>query len=572
MLIAFRALQGIGGATIFATSLALLAQTFHGKSRGVAFGVWGAVVSLSTAMGPLLGGLLTTGVGWRWIFFVNVPIGVLAVFVTLRYVQESKPPQARRIDFAGFAVFTGGLVALVYGLIRANEHGWTNTVSIVAWALAAILLAAFPLVERAVKQPMFDFSLFRKPTFVGGSIAAFAMNGSLFAMLLYFTLYLQEVLGYSALQTGLRLAIITGATLFTAIPAGRLSSQVPVRWLIGPGLLMVGAGLLLMRGLDAGSDWTHLIPGFLVAGLGSGLVNPPLASTAVGVVEPRQAGMASGINSTFRQVRDRDQRRRPRLDPRHPHRRHDRRRGPQRLRQRAERAAADRRGAGPGRRRRRDRPDPEQGLRRQRAGSGRLRRRPGGERERPPRVGAGSGLVRSSFGPRAGLGSAVAQGDQGADGLAHLHDRSGAHRLLEFAVDPVARRPADVGRLATALGQLERQPTPILRVGAALDVAADHQRVDQFARRLLGDAEVLGDVADAAHRPAVASDPAEQPRPQLGDVVEPRLGVPLTDRLPIGHPPRPKQHRQDQLLVPALVALVNHLALSCRRQGRVPST
>jgi EmrB/QacA subfamily drug resistance transporter len=302
MLIAFRALQGIGGATIFATSLALLAQTFHGKSRGVAFGVWGAVVSLSTAMGPLLGGLLTTGIGWRWIFFVNVPIGVLAVFVTLRYVRESKPPQARRVDFAGFGVFTTGLVALVYGLIRANEHGWTNTVSVVAWALAAVLLTAFPFVERAVKQPMFDFSLFRKPTFVGGSIAAFAMNGSLFAMLLYFTLYLQEVLGYSALQTGLRLAIITGATLFTAIPAGRLSARVPVRWLIGPGLLMVGAGLLLMRGLDAGSDWTHLIPGFLVAGLGSGLVNPPLASTAVGVVEPRQAGMASGINSTFRQV------------------------------------------------------------------------------------------------------------------------------------------------------------------------------------------------------------------------------------------------------------------------------
>ncbi len=149
---------------------------------------------------------------------------------------------------------------------------------------------------------MFDFALFRKPTFVGGSIAAFAMNGSLFAMLLYFTLYLQEVLHYSALQTGLRLAIITGATLFTAIPAGRLSSRIPVRWLIGPGLLMVGGGLLLMRGLDASSDWTHLIPGFLVAGLGSGLVNPPLASTAVGVVEPRFAGMASGINSTFRQV------------------------------------------------------------------------------------------------------------------------------------------------------------------------------------------------------------------------------------------------------------------------------
>jgi EmrB/QacA subfamily drug resistance transporter len=302
MLIAFRALQGIGGATIFATSLALLAQTFQGKARGVAFGVWGAVVSLSTAAGPLLGGVLTTGIGWRAIFFVNVPLGIVAVFVTLRYVEESKPPQARRVDFAGFAVFTVGLVSLVYGLIRANEHGWTNTVSLAAFGVAIVLLTAFPFVERAVKQPMFDFALFRKPTFVGGSIAAFAMNGSLFAMLLYFTLYLQEVLGYSALQTGLRLAIITGATLFTAIPAGRLSAHVPVRWLIGPGLLMVGIGLLLMRGLDASSDWTHLIPGFLIAGLGSGLVNPPLASTAVGVVEPRFAGMASGINSTFRQV------------------------------------------------------------------------------------------------------------------------------------------------------------------------------------------------------------------------------------------------------------------------------
>jgi EmrB/QacA subfamily drug resistance transporter len=302
MLIAFRALQGIGGATVFATSLALLAQTFQGKARGVAFGVWGAVVSLSTAAGPLLGGLLTTGIGWRSIFFVNVPIGIVAVIVTLRYVEESRPPHARRVDFAGFTVFTLGLVSLVYGLIRANQHGWTNTVSLVAFGLAAVLLTAFPFVERAVQQPMFDFALFRKPTFVGGSIAAFAMNGSLFAMLLYFTLYLQEVLGYSALQTGVRLAIITGATLFTAIPAGRLSAHVPVRWLIGPGLLMVGIGLLLMRGLDPSSDWTHLIPGFLVAGLGSGLVNPPLASTAVGVVEPRFAGMASGINSTFRQV------------------------------------------------------------------------------------------------------------------------------------------------------------------------------------------------------------------------------------------------------------------------------
>ena len=242
MLIAFRVLQGIGGATIFATSLALLAQTFHGKARGTAFGVWGAVISLSTAAGPLLGGLLTTAVGWRWIFFVNVPIGIVAVLVTLRYVEESKPPQARRIDFAGFAVFTVGLLALVYGLIRANGHGWGNTVSLVAWAVAAVLLTAFPFVERAVKQPMFDLSLFRKPTFVGGSIAAFGMNGSLYAMLLYLVVYLQSALHFSALGCGWRLALITGGSLLTAIPAGRLSAHMPVRWLIGPGLLLVEIG------------------------------------------------------------------------------------------------------------------------------------------------------------------------------------------------------------------------------------------------------------------------------------------------------------------------------------------
>ncbi len=302
MLIAFRALQGVGGAIIFATSLALLAQTFRGKARGTAFGIWGAVIAVSTVVGPLVGGVLTSGIGWRWIFFVNIPFGILAIAVTLRCVRESRSPQARRVDYAGAATFTGGLLALVYGLIRVNGHGWTNTVSVVSWGIAIVLLAAFPLIERAVRQPMFDLSLLRKPTFVGGSIAAFAMNGSLFAMLIYIVIYLQNVLGYSPLETGLRLAVITGATLVPSILAGRLSAQISPRWLVGPGLLLVGTGLLLMRGLDASSGWTHLIPGFIVAGIGAGFVNPPLASTAVGVVEPRFAGMASGINSTFRQV------------------------------------------------------------------------------------------------------------------------------------------------------------------------------------------------------------------------------------------------------------------------------
>jgi len=149
---------------------------------------------------------------------------------------------------------------------------------------------------------MFDLSLLRVPTFAGGSIAAFAMNGSLYAVLLWLVIYLQDVLGYSAEQAGLRLAVISGAQLITATIAGRLSERIPARWLIGPGLVLVGVGLIVMAGLTGGSDWTHLIPGFIVAGLGGGMVNPPLASTAIGVVPPQKAGMASGVNSTFRQI------------------------------------------------------------------------------------------------------------------------------------------------------------------------------------------------------------------------------------------------------------------------------
>jgi len=301
MLILCRAVQGIGGAIMFSTALALLAQTFHGRERGTAFGIWGAVTGISTALGPVLGGVLTSGLSWHWIFLVNLPVGIAAIVITLRVVEETQTGNARRIDVPGVVVFTAGLLSLVYGLIRASDHGWTDGLVVGCLVAAAVLLAAFPLVERAVPHPMLDLSLFRKPTFVGGLIAALGMNGSLFAIMLYLVLYLQDQLGYTPLETGVRIMLITGATLLTAIPAGRLADRYP-RLLIAPGLALVGAGLLLMRGLDADTGWTHLIPGFLVAGLGSGLVNPTLASTAVGVVQPRFAGMASGINTTFRQV------------------------------------------------------------------------------------------------------------------------------------------------------------------------------------------------------------------------------------------------------------------------------
>jgi EmrB/QacA subfamily drug resistance transporter len=302
MLIISRSVQGVGGAIMFATSLALLGDSFRGKDRGVAFGVWGAVIGISTALGPVLGGVITTNWDWRGIFLVNVPVGVFALGVTVWRVRESRSPRPEPPDWAGFVLLTAGLVSLVYGLIRAGETAWSDAAVIGCLAAGVALLVAFVAAEATVAHPMVDLSIMRTPTFAGGSIAAFAMNGSLFAVLLFLVLYLQDVLGFSAQGAGLRIAIISVAQLVTATTAGRLSERVPARWLIGPGLLLVGVGLIVMAGLSGTSSWTHLIPGFIVSGLGAGLVNPPLASTAIGVVPPHQAGMASGVNATFRQV------------------------------------------------------------------------------------------------------------------------------------------------------------------------------------------------------------------------------------------------------------------------------
>ena len=302
MLIVSRSAQGIGGAILFATSLALLAQSFQGKERGVAFGIWGAVTGVAAGLGPVLGGVITTGISWRGIFLVNLPVGVAALVVTRWQVEESKTPHASRPDWAGFFTLTAGLISLVYGLIRAGEIAWSNTGVVICLGLAVVFLGAFVALERRAEHPLFDPSLFRIPTFSGGLAAAFAMNGSLYAMLLYLVLYLQDDLGYSALGTGLRILIISGTSIVASVFAGVFSERMPVRWLIGPGLVLVGVGLVLMTGLDGRSSWTHLIPGFIVAGVGSGLVNPPLASTAVGVVAPQRSGMASGVNTTFRHI------------------------------------------------------------------------------------------------------------------------------------------------------------------------------------------------------------------------------------------------------------------------------
>jgi EmrB/QacA subfamily drug resistance transporter len=297
-----RGAQGVGGAAMFSTSLALLGSAFQGRERGTAFGIWGAITGIAVAIGPVLGGALTTGLSWRWIFLVNVPIGIVAVILCLARVEESIPQRASRPDLIGFVTFSGALGALVYALIKGDTKGWGSGVILACLGGAVVLIVLFVIAELVQRNPMFDLGLFRKPTFTGGSIAAFALSAGLFALLLYLTLYLQDVLRYSALQTGLRILVLSGGILLTSTLAGRLTAFVPIRFLISPGLVLVGVGLLLMRGVSPTSGWTHLIPGFIIAGAGTGLINPPLASTAIGVVTPDRAGMASGINSTFRQI------------------------------------------------------------------------------------------------------------------------------------------------------------------------------------------------------------------------------------------------------------------------------
>jgi EmrB/QacA subfamily drug resistance transporter len=296
-----RGVQGAGGAMMFATSLALLAQEFHGPERGTAFGVWGATIGGAVAVGPLVGGALTEAMGWEYIFFLNLPIGALGLYVTATRLVNVRG-QHGRIDWPGVLYFSTALFMLVFALIRGNDEGWSSRPIIALLAGAAVALIAFVLIERSREEPMLDLSLFRNPTFGGASIVAFGLSATMFAMFLYMTLWIQGVVGLTPLQAGLRFLPLTVLSFFAAPIAGRLSSRIPIRLLLGVGLALVALALALMSGINANSGWTVLLPGFLVAGVGVGMVNPSLANTAVGVVPPERSGMASGINNTFRQV------------------------------------------------------------------------------------------------------------------------------------------------------------------------------------------------------------------------------------------------------------------------------
>jgi EmrB/QacA subfamily drug resistance transporter len=298
-----RAVQGIGGAIMFAVSLALVAQEFApGRERGTAMGIYGATIGVSVAIGPLVGGAIVDSIGWEWVFFLNVPVGIGAIAVTYMKLRESRDPNATRIDWAGLATFSSALFLLVLGLLRGNEEGWGSTMIVALLGGAAALMVAFLAIESRVKEPMLPLRLFRKPAFTGVQLAALGVSASMFALFLYITFYLQNYLGHSPLEAGLIYLPFTVINFFVAAAGGALLARLPARVIMSVGLLMTGLGLLLMGGINPGDEWTTLLGGFLVAGAGTGLLNPVIADVAVSVVPKEQSGMAAGINDTFRQV------------------------------------------------------------------------------------------------------------------------------------------------------------------------------------------------------------------------------------------------------------------------------
>jgi EmrB/QacA subfamily drug resistance transporter len=302
VLVTARGVQGLGAAAMFATTMALLNSTYHGRDRGVAFGVWGAVNGAAAAAGPVLGGLLTAQFGWRWVFLVNLPISLFALVLTLRVVRESRNPHARGVDLPGMVTFTAAAGAVTYGLIRAGDDGWGSAAALVSLAAGFVALVVFVAVELRGARPMLDLRLFRNPSFSAIMVAAALLSIAAFAYTPYLSVWLQSVLDLSAIQAGLVLLPMSVTAFVVAGAGGRILHDASPRLVIGGGLLLIGAGAMAQAVLTAGSGWAAVLPGLAVTGAGVGLATPTLASAGMATVPVERSGMAAGAVNTFRQL------------------------------------------------------------------------------------------------------------------------------------------------------------------------------------------------------------------------------------------------------------------------------
>jgi EmrB/QacA subfamily drug resistance transporter len=302
-LVAFRAVQGIGAAFMMPATLSIITQAFPPEQRGTAIGTWAGVSALALAIGPVIGGFLTEQVSWRAIFFINPPIALIATAVALFAARESRDETVgRSVDIAGIGAITVGLTALVLALVEGNSWHWGSARVIFLLAVAVIALIAFVQIERRVKAPMIDFAFFRSRTSLGANLVGFLITFAMFAQFFFVTLYMQNIMGYSPLQTGIRFLPSTLVIIVAGPLAGRLTDRIGPRPLMTIGLLIVAGAILIQSRITVHSGYGLLLPGFILMGIGMGLVMSPMSTAAMNAVDRAKAGAASGVLSMSRMV------------------------------------------------------------------------------------------------------------------------------------------------------------------------------------------------------------------------------------------------------------------------------
>jgi len=303
-LIAARAAQGLGAAMITPAALSILTTTFaEGKERNSALGAWGAVGAFGAVAGVLLGGVLTDALSWEWIFFVNVPVGLLGLSLAPLLLRESRDAHSKSFDIPGAVLVTSGLVVLVYAITQANNHGWTSLETVGIFAAATALLASFVAWESRTAEPLMPFSIFRLRTLVGANIAGLILGTALFSMFLMLTLYMQQVLHYSAMRTGVGYLAVAGTAILWSGLAAQLVTRVGVKPVLVVGMTLLSAGLLYFTQVSVdGSYAVDLLPGFLLISIGMGFSFVPISIAALAGVQPSEAGLASGLINTSQQI------------------------------------------------------------------------------------------------------------------------------------------------------------------------------------------------------------------------------------------------------------------------------
>jgi EmrB/QacA subfamily drug resistance transporter len=303
-LIAARSFQGLGAAVISPAALSILSTTFtEGRERNIALGVWGAVGGFGAAAGVLLGGVLTETLSWSWIFFVNVPVGVVGFLLAPRLLNESRDTNVKTFDVPGAVLVTGGLVSLVYAITQSGRYGWTSGRSLGVFAVSLVLLVGFVLWERRHAEPLMRFGILRTKTVAGANVGGLILGTATFSMFLMLTLYMQQVLGYSPMKTGTAYLAVAGTAILWSAVAAQLVTRIGVQPVLVAGMIALTGGLVYFTQVSVhGSYLADLLPGFLLVGLGLGFSFVPISIAALAGVRPAEAGLASGLFNTSQQI------------------------------------------------------------------------------------------------------------------------------------------------------------------------------------------------------------------------------------------------------------------------------